>query len=231
MTSALEKNFCVFAMMVGAICGARAQGPAGTNPPSASLQILVGAHPHAVSLSLDGRELYPGLQTGARISNFGVTNRTLLLKIQKTGTEDAKEFPLNFVFGKAYTLCVLGDFAPLPAKEGRDGKKKPDFRIEALLLENEKSAGSAVKVRVVNGLTNRVIELKRSEEVVCRVQPGQVGSTRPLPPDLYLQASDGLATESLYMAQGPPAPNISIIFYERDGKMAFKAMTERTEAP
>lgn len=225
------KIFCVFAIMVGAICGGRAQGPAGTNPPSASLQILVGAHPHAVSLSLDGRELYPGLQAGARISNFGVTNRTLLLKIQKTGTEDAKEFPLNFVFGKAYTLCVLGDFAPLPAKKGRDGKEKLDFRIEAWLLENEKSAASSVKVRAINGLTNRVIELKRGEEVVCRAQPGQAGSSGGLSPDLYLKASDGQTTESLYLAQSPPAANISIIFYEKGGKMAFKAMTERTEAP
>lgn len=229
MNSSIKKIFPILSLC--AATWGLAQTPAGTNPPSASLQILIGAHPQAVSLSFDGRELYPGLQAGARISNFSVTNRAMLLKIQKTGTADAKEFPLNFVFGQAYTLCVLGDFAPLPAKKGRDGKEKPDFRIEALLLENEKSAGSTVKVRAINGLTNRVIELKRGEEVVCRVQPGQVGSSGPLPPDLYLQASDGLATESLYMAQSLPAPNISIIFYEREGKMAFKAMTERTEAP
>ena len=231
MTPILGKVFFALALLVGAVFGALAQIPAGTNLPSASLQILSGAHPHAVSLSFDGKELYPGLKAGARISNFGVTNRSLLLKIQKTETSDAKEFPLSFVFGKAYTLCVLGDFAPLPAKEGRDGKKKTDFRIEALLMENEKPAGSTVKVRAINGLTNRAIELKREGSVVCRAEPGQAGSSGSLPPDLYLQASDGKTTESLYLAQSPPAANITIVFYERDGRMAFKAMTERTEAP
>ena len=229
MNSFIKNTFSILGLF--AATWAFAQSPVGTNPPNASLQILNGAHPHPVSLSFDGKELYPGLQAGARISNFGVTNRGMLLKIQKTGTQDAKEFPLNFVFGKAYTLCILGDFSPLPVKEGRDGKKKPDFRIEALLMENEKPAGSTVKVRAINGVTNRAIELKREGSVVCRAEPGQAGSSGSLPPDLYLQASDGKTTESLYLAQSPPAANITIVFYEREGRMAFKAMTERTESP
>lgn len=199
--------------------------------PWAGLQVLIGAQPHPVSLAFDGRELFPGLQAGTRISNFSVTNRAMLLKIQKTGTPDAKEFALSFEKGKFYTLCVFGDFAPLPPKEGRDGKAKPNFSVEALLLENTKPNGATVDVRAVNSLTNRVVELSRGDTVVGRVAPGKVETIADQPADLLMYASDGRANLDLPMAQGTPAANITLLFYEEGGRMAFRALTERADDP
>ncbi|NBV87068.1 MAG: hypothetical protein EBS01_12590 [Verrucomicrobia bacterium] len=207
--------------------------PAADNlaKPWAGLQVLVGAQPHPVSLAFDARELFPGLQAGTRISNFSLTNRAMMLKIQKTGTPDAKEFALTFDKGKFYTLCVFGDFAPLPPKEDRNGKAKPDFQIEALLLQNTKANGATVDVRAVNASTNRVVELSREGRVVGRVAPGAVETVPNQPANLLMSASDGRASFDLPMAQATSAANITILFYEADGRMAFKAMTERTEAP
>lgn len=222
------RQIILFAILVFAEFHALvAQNPVGTNPPSASLQILNGASPHPISLSFDGKELYPSLKSGARISNFAVTKPAVLLKVQKNGAGDLKEFPLSLTAGKSYTLCLLGDFAPLPPVKAQDGKMKQDFRIQALLLENEGSGGDQVVVRAVNALPDRPVVLARSNLNVLRVNAGQVGVSTKLPAELFLEASDGKTKQNLYLAQKPPAANITVIFFEQEGQFSFKAMTER----
>jgi len=226
--------FCSI-FLIGLFVDSSQAQPAPSAPesgkPWAQVQILCGAEPHPVSISMGGQELYQGLKAGSWINDLNIPKREFILRVTKTGSPDSKDFEFFLDQGKTYILYILGDFQALPQVQAKDGKMKPDFRIQAQLLENTKPSGATVNVRAINGLTSRAIELSREGMVVKRVAAGKVETIPNQPPELLMYASDGRGNLDLPMAQKPPAANITLLFYEEGGRMAVKAMLERVEVP
>lgn len=200
--------------------------PASGEKPAAFLQILNGSSPNPVSLFFEGNLVYPGIKPGARISSFAVEKGELKLLVQKDGSEARKEFILRFPKPGYYTLCLTGDFSELPEMTALGGKNSRDYRLKAELMENLKPGGNTVSVRAVNGTSATSIELIRAKISQCVVPPNACGVALNQPAELHLQALAGKAALDLFMAQEPPASNITIVFYDDSGVVGFKAMTE-----
>jgi len=199
--------------------------------PFAHVQILNGISPHKVTLSIDGKPLYSGIGPGTRISSFGLPEREWKLEIGKDGSEARKEFTLRFPREAFYTVVLTGDFAELAPIVGADGVPKPDYRVQASFLANKKPAGSTVDVRVVNGAAAGAVRLLRDKQEQCAALPGETATAANQPADLYMEALHEDVKIPLYIAQEPPASNLTIVFYQDGETTGFRAMPERWQAP
>ena len=200
--------------------------PGNAEAPAAYLQILNGISPSKVSVSLNGQLLYPDIAAGARISSFGIAERRTTLLVSKSGSAEQKEIVLQFPKHGYYTLVLTGDFAPLPAANSPVGKTMPDYRIFAALFPNKKPKGQTVDVRLVNGTPGKTIKLLRRGSVQAEAGPWQAAAAVSQPSELYLQAAVGEVRRNLYLAQEPPAQNITVVFYDTGEQLGFRAMTE-----
>jgi hypothetical protein len=214
-----------------------AQEPTEDNSPPdaveksfAHVQILNGISPHNVTLSIDGRPVYPGIGPGTRISSFGLPEREWKLEIGKDGSEAKKEFKLRFPREGFYTVVLTGDFAELPPVAGADGVSKPDYRVKASFLANKKPAGSTVDVRVVNGAGKGSVRLMRDKQEQCAAPPGDTATAANQPADLFMEAVHEDVKIPLYIAQEAPAANLTIVFYKEGETTNFRAMAERWQA-
>lgn len=203
-----------------------AQAPSPPLPaeadPVAYVQILNGICPGPVSISIEGLALYENIGPGTRVSSFGIKPKAkVTLKDMASGAE--KAFPLELEAGGYYTLCLTGDFAKLPQA---DPKEKPDYRVNFYPVKNSKPSGNTVEVSVVNGLLDRSIQILNSNALQCEVAPGKVAVARSQPAALLLKAKDGRDSLDLYLAQETPAKNLSVVFFEKEGRMAFRAVTQ-----
>ena len=206
-----------------------AQGSADTKDPAAHVQILNGVSPMPINLSVNGQPLYPGLTPGARISSFGIEGGELEISVSKS-EEDKKDFMLKIPRRGYYTLVLIGDFEPLPPIKQPNGKPLPDYRVNALLLPNEKPLGQTVELRAVNGSNDGSLKITRDNVTQVEVPAGQFGVAASQPSALLLKALSGDWTTDLYLAQEPPAANITVVFWPDEKGMSFRAMTEAFEA-
>lgn len=204
--------------------------PGGETKPFAYVQILNGISPHKVTLSINGRPTYPGIGPGTRISSFGLADREWKLQVGKDGTEASKELTVQFPREGFYTLVLTGDFEELPPVAGSDGTKKPDYRVNASFLANKKPADAAVDVRVVNGTSRGPLRLLREKKEQVVADPGQTATAANQPADLHMEAVHEGQTIPLYIAQEPPAANLTVVFYEEGETTNFRAMAEWWQA-
>jgi hypothetical protein len=223
----------IIAMVCGLLVTAKAQQtsapaevPSPETKPYAHVQILNGISPHKVTLSINGQPLYPGLGPGARISSFGVPLQEWTLDVAKDGSDAVKNFKLKFPRDGFYTVVLTGDFAELPPVAGPDGTKKPDYRVKAAFLANKKPEGDSVDVRIVNGVPNQSVRLLRGKQEQCVALPGESATAANQPADLFVEAVSGETKIPLYIAQEPPASNITIVFYQAGQSVGSRAMTE-----
>jgi hypothetical protein len=199
----------------------------GGEKPVAYMQILNGIAPHRVSVALNGEVLYPQLGPGARISSFAVRQPQMQVTVTKLEGGEQKTFNLDFAKPGYYTLCLIGDFSKLSPVSGADGVMKENYKVAAPLLPNSPSGGDKVNVRLVNGLTDAPVRLSKGSEILCEAAPGKVAVAEALSAaDLLLQATDGRAKTDLAIAQEPPARNITVVFYQGEDRLRFRAMTE-----
>jgi hypothetical protein len=232
-TIVLASLGCFFAVCGGVLVAQSAGDPAGsseskTSPPAGHLQILNGISPMAVTVSINGQPLYPGLTPGARISSFGLKDPEVKISVSKSDSEK-KDFTVKFSREGHYTVVLTGDFKPLPPVKKPDGSSVPDFRVAARLFKNEKPKGQTVEVRVVNGSSDRALGIFREKAMQVEVPAEDSGVARDQPAALFLKAASGDWTTDLYLAQEPPAANITIVFWPAEKGMSFRAMTESYE--
>jgi hypothetical protein len=192
---------------------------------NAFLQILNGVAPRPVSFSWEGGPVYEKIGPGTRISAMPVRAGDFSLKVRDEQTGAEKVFKLRIEPKTSNTLFLIGDFAPVQPPAGADQKLVPDFNLTASILKNEKPEGSKVNVNVINGLADKTLEISRARSVLS-VRPGEVGVARNLPAELTFKASDGRESVMLYLAQSSNPANLAIVFFEKDGHLAFRATTE-----
>lgn len=206
-----------------------ALGSADIKSPASHVQILNGVSPMPINLSVNGQPLYPGLTPGARISSFGIEKNELEISVSKNELAK-KDFMLKIPRRGFYTLVLIGDFEPLPPVKQPNDKSLPDYRVNALLLPNEKPLGQTVQVRVVNGSNDGNLKITRDNVTQVEVPAGQVDVATSQPAALLLKALSGDWATDLYLAQEPPAANITVVFWPDEKGMSFRAMTEAFEA-
>lgn len=205
---------------------ASVNSPDSVKEPAAHVQILNGISPDEVSLSINGQLLNPGMGPGARITSFGVMEKELKVSLARPATGEQKDIVLKIPKRGYYTLVLTGDFSPLPPITLPGGAKKNDYRVTALLLPNGKPKGDKVDLRLVNGTNDRTIKILRKGAEQCQAGPGQQAVAASQPAELHLQAVAGETKMDLYLAQEPPASNITVVFYNSGDRLAFRAMTE-----
>lgn len=224
------KNLLLIPLLTAAASGLAAQAPETPAGPAAAkghafLQILNGVAPRPISFTWDGGPVYEKINPGNQISTMPVKGGEFNLKVRDEQTKAEKCFRLRVEAKTSNILVLTGDFAPIPRPEGAGPKTPPDFNLTAFLLKNERPEGSTVDARVINGLANKTLTISRTKPVLV-VPPCEVGVARKLPPELALQASDGHEAVSLYLAQSGRPANLTVIFYEKDGHLAFRATIE-----
>jgi len=192
---------------------------------NAFLQILNGVAPRPVSFSWEGGPVYEKIGPGTRISAMPVRAGDINLKVRDEQTGAEKVFRLRIEPKTSNTLFLIGDFAPVPPPAGAGPKLAPDFNLTASILKNEKPEGSKVAVKVINGLADKTLDISHAKSVLS-VRPGEVGVAMNLPADLKLRASDSRESVMLYLAQSSNPANLAVVFFEKDGHLAFRATTE-----
>ncbi len=229
-TNTLMALVCAFAVCSGGASAQPSGVPAGASEaqtalPAGYLQILNGISPMPVTVSINGQPLYPGLTAGARISSFGLQDEEVKISVSKSDTEK-KDFTIKFPRKGYYTIVFTGDFKRLPPVKNPDGSSTPDFRVRARLFQNEKPKGQTVEVRVVNGSIDDGLTISRDNQTQVEVPADEAGVARDQPAALFLKAVSGDWTSELFLAQEPPAANITIVFWPAEKGMSFRAMTE-----
>lgn len=225
----MKTLLCIAAFTVFPL-GLKAQvpGTAASSEPQkgdAYLQILNGAGPQPITFMWEGGPVYENIGPGTRISALSVPSGEMRVKVKDTHSGAEKVIKLQIEPKTSNTLCFTGNFAPLPRPAGADPKLPLDYHLKAAMFKNEKPDGSKVNVRVINGLEKKPLTISTNKPLLT-VPPGEVGIAKDLHPELILKASDGSGAVTLYLAQASNPLNLTVIFYEKDGQLAFRATTE-----
>lgn len=224
------KTVTRYALLFAATTGLIAQDTATTTETGAPkgdafLQILNGVAPRPISLAWEGGPVYEQIVPGTRISAMPVKAGEIALKVKDDQTKAEKLFKLRVDHNTSNTLYIIGDFAPLTRPADADVKLPADYNVTAALLKNEKPNGTKVDVKIINGLSDKSLTVSEARTHLT-VGPGEVGIMKDLPPELILKATADTGSTTLYLAQSQDPVNLAVIFYEKDGRLAFRATTE-----
>jgi len=197
------------------------------NAPKCHFQILNGISPGPIDIYLDGKLIFPASPPGQRISSIGWPKNKFELRLvdAKSGREIKQNIKLPE--GAYTTLILAGDFETLPGQKPLKPDGPPPVRATVQVFSNKLDGGeSSVRVRFMNSFVDRSITVKSRNGKSWTIAPMSMTSASGLSGDLYLQAILGDNTQSLYLAQEPPAENISIVFFPSKESFGFRAMVE-----
>lgn len=203
------------------------EAPPPVKAPQCHFQILNGISPGPVDIYLDGKLIFPASSPGQRISSLGWPSRKFELRLVEPKSRREIKQDIDLPEGAYATLILSGDFEILPQKKPTEADVPPPVRATVQVLSNQLDSGeSGVRVRFVNGLVDRPITVKSRAGKSWTIAPMSMTSASGLNDDLYFQAVLGDKVQSLYLAQQPPAKNISIVFFPSQEGFWFRAMVE-----
>lgn len=210
----------------GLLAQGQPQPASAPQTPKAFLQILNGIAPGPIDIEVNGKPLYSGIGPGQRISAFGVPETDLKVSVIDKTTGRRKTVAAKLAEGEYHTLFLAGDFELL-APASADGEAT--YRLFASVMKNDSNgSGNSVRVRLINGLSDKPIEVQGPNGEAWKVAPMTMEVAANLKPNLQLKAGLEKTVRQLYLSQEPPAKNLAIVFYKSGQSFAFRAMPEST---